>query len=73
MHIRVRLRECLDLYERRTGDRLSYPELAKRAGLSEDTIESIASRDTYNPTIRTIERICNALGVEPAELLAWRK
>ena len=72
-HILIRLRECLDFYERRTGHRLSYPELATRAGLSEDTIESIASRPTYNPTPRTIERLCNALGVAPTELLAWKQ
>ena len=72
-HIRIQLRECLDLYERRTGRRLSYPELARRAGLSEDTIESIASRPSYNPTLRTIERLCNALDVSPRDLLAWRK
>jgi len=71
--IRIRLRECLDLYERRSGHRLSYPELAGRAGLSEDTIESIASRTSYNPTLRTIERLCNALDVSPSELLSWGK
>lgn len=72
-HIRIRLRECLDLYERRSGRRISYPELARRAGLSEDTIESIASRASYNPTLRTIERLCNALDVSPNELLSWGK
>jgi len=73
MHIRIRLRECLDLHERRTGHRLSYRELARRAGVSEDTVESIASRPTYNPTIRTIEKLCNALGVSPADMQAWEK
>ena len=71
-HIQIRLRECLDLYERRTGSRLSYRELARRASVSEDTIESIASRSSYNPTLRTLERLCNALGVSPSELLGWR-
>ena len=70
--IRIRLRECLDSYERRTGSRLSYRELARRAGVSEDTIESIASRASYNPTLRTLERLCNALDVSPNELLSWR-
>jgi transcriptional regulator with XRE-family HTH domain len=73
MHIRIRLRECLDLHERRTGHRLSYRELALRARVSEDTVESIASRPTYNPTIGTIEKLCNALGVSPADMLAWEK
>jgi transcriptional regulator with XRE-family HTH domain len=69
--IHIRLRECLELYEHRTGNRLSYRELARRAGVSEDTIESIASRSSYNPTLRTLERLCDALNVSPNELLSW--
>lgn len=72
-HSRIRLRECLELYEQRTGRRLSYRELAKRSGVSENTLESIASRPSYNATLKTIDKICNALGVSPAEMLAWER
>lgn len=69
--IRVRLRECLDLYEARTGHRLTYEELASATRLSRATIESLATRPDYNATLKTIERLCLALGVTQAELLEW--
>jgi DNA-binding Xre family transcriptional regulator len=69
--IRLRLRHAMDLYERRTGRPISYPELAKKAGLSPATIESIGSRSDYNTTLRTLERLCVALRVTPSELLDW--
>ena len=71
-HLRIRLRECLALYKTRTGKRLSHVELARKAKLSKATIDSIASRQSYNATMQTIERLCGALGVGPAELLEWR-
>jgi DNA-binding Xre family transcriptional regulator len=70
--LRVQLRECLDVYERRTGRRPTYAELAAKTGLSEDTIRSVASRAEYNVTLRTIERLCTALDVDPSELLVWK-
>jgi DNA-binding Xre family transcriptional regulator len=71
--IRVRLRECLDLYRARTGKQLSYAELAERAGLSRATVESLASRTDYNATLRTLEKLCLVLKVDPDELLEWRR
>jgi putative transcriptional regulator len=69
--LRIRLRECLDLNAKRTGRRLTYPELAKKAGLSEETVQSLATRRDYNATLRTVERLCMALRVSPADLLEW--
>lgn len=69
--LRIRLRECLDLNAKRTGRRLTYPELAEKAGLSEETVQSIATRGDYNATLRTVERLCMALRVSPADLLEW--
>jgi DNA-binding Xre family transcriptional regulator len=70
--LRIRLRECLELHAKRTGRRLTYPELARKAGLSEETIQSIATRSGYNATLLTVERLCTALRVSPAELLVWK-
>ena len=69
--LRIRLRECLDLNAKRTGRRLTYPELAKKAGLSEETVQSIATRSDYNATLKTVERLCSALRVSPTDLLEW--
>lgn len=62
--ILVKLREAMEAYRKRTGKRLSYEELAKQTGLSRATLESIGSRDDYNPSLDTIERLCRTLGVE---------
>jgi len=69
--IHLRLRECMDLYEARTGMRLTYPELAIRTGLSLPTIQSIGSRNRYNATLEAVERLCHALGVGLGDLLEW--
>lgn len=51
---------------------MTYPELAKKSGLSEETVQSLATRRSYNATLRTVERLCVALRVTPAELLEWK-
>jgi len=70
-HIRIRLRECMDLYEARTGFRITYSDLANATGLSVATLQSIGSRERYNATLEVLERLCNTLGVDPSELIAW--
>lgn len=65
----IRLREMMDAYEARTGEHLTYGELAARTQLSRSTIESMATRSSYNASLDTIERICVALHCLPGELL----
>ena len=50
---------------------MTYAELAAKTGLSQATIKSLGSRADYNATLRTIERLCVALGTDPADLLEW--
>jgi transcriptional regulator with XRE-family HTH domain len=71
--LQLRLRECLALHERRTGQRLTYRDLAKKAGLGYDTVKAIGSRPGYNASLRAIERLCDALGVEPFELIGVKR
>jgi len=70
--IRLRLRECMDSFEARTGERVTYAQVAEAAGLSEATIQSIATRPDYNATIRVLERLCIVLRCSPFELIEWR-
>ena len=65
----IRLREMMDAYEARTGEHLTYGELAARTELSRSTIESMATRPSYNASLDAIERICVALHCQPGELL----
>jgi putative transcriptional regulator len=70
-HLCIRLREALDLYEARTGQRVTYAALATATGLSVDTIQSIASRPDYNATLEVVEKLCVALQVSVDELIGW--
>ncbi len=67
--LRVKLREAIEEHRRRTGERMTYELLAKRTGLSRATLESLATRHTYNTRLSTIEKLCIALGCKPGDLL----
>lgn len=67
--MRVKLREAMEDYRRRTGERMTYRLLAKRTGLSRATIESLATRPSYNTRLSTVEKLCIALGCFPGDLL----
>ena len=73
MVIEVKLRQAMELYRRRTGERMTYQLLSERTGLSRPTIESIATRRTYNASLSTIDKICTALGCTLSELLSQRQ
>jgi len=47
--------------------------LAKKAGLGYDTVKAIGSRPGYNASLRAIEKLCDALGVEPFELIGVKR
>lgn len=70
--IRIRLREAMRDHERRSAERITYAWLARKTGLSRATLEAIGSRRTYNPSLETIERLCVALAVAPADLLEMK-
>lgn len=67
--LRVRLREAMDAYRKRTGVRLTYQTLADATGLSIATLQSLATRPAYNTRLSTIERLCSALQCQPGDLL----
>ena len=62
----------MEAHRQRTGERLTYEQLAERTGLSRQTVESIASRHDYNSTLTTVAKLCLALGCEPGDLLVLR-
>lgn len=59
----------MEEYRRRTGVRMTHELLAERTGLSRATLESLASRPTYNTRLSTIEKLCVALQCNPGDLL----
>ncbi len=58
-------------FEKRTGERLTYGELARRSGLSQATIETLGSRTTYNTTLATVDKLCSALECGLDDLLHY--
>ncbi|MGM9484911.1 helix-turn-helix domain-containing protein [Roseateles sp. NT4] len=67
--LRVKLKEVVERHATLTGERVTYARLAAMTGIALSTIESLASRRDYNPTLRTLARICVALNCSPGELL----
>jgi len=67
--IKVKLREAMERYSARTGERMTYRILADRTGLSKTTLESVGTRSDYNASLQTVDKICRALGCTPGELL----
>ena len=67
--IRILLREAMDLYQRRTGVRLTYKSLAEQTGISSETLQSLAARPGYNTRLSTVEKLCLALECSPGDLL----
>jgi len=67
--IAIKLREAMEAYRRRTGERLTYEKLAVQTGIAKQTLHTIGSRDDYNATLELIEKLCRALEVSPGDLL----
>lgn len=67
--IAIKLREAMESYKRRTGERVTYDILAKKTGIGHGTLRTIGSRDDYNATLEVIAKLCRALEVSPGELL----
>ena len=67
--LRVKLREAMEKYQRHHGDRMTYERLAQLTGLSRATLESVASRGTYNTRLSTVAKLCTALNCQPGDLL----
>ncbi len=67
--IAIKLREAMESYKRRTGERITYEILAARTGIGHGTLRTIGSRDDYNATLELIEKLCRALGVRLHDML----
>ncbi len=59
----------MEAYKRRTGKRMTYQILAEMSGVAEPTLHSIGSRNDYNATLATVEKICRALDVELTDMI----
>ena len=62
---RFRLQELLDAQE----PPMSQSELARRSGVSLVTVNAIANNRTIQVSLRTLEALAAALGVEPGDII----
>lgn len=67
----IKLREAIAAFEKRTGETLTYAELAKRTGLARATVEALGSRPAYNTTLSTVDTLCQTLGCGLFDLLEY--
>ena len=65
----VKLKDAMEAYRRRTGERMTYAQLAERTGISHSTLRIIGSVLGYHPTLANVERLCVALDVTPGDML----
>lgn len=66
----IKLRAAMEAYRHRTGNRITYKDLAEQTGIAHGTLQIMGSQMGYNATLITLEKICRALGVSPGDLLA---
>lgn len=50
---------------------MTYETLALMTGLKIATIQAISSRDGYNTRLSAIDKLCEALGCQPGDLMEW--
>jgi len=65
----IKLRDAMEAYRRRTGERMTYGKLAKATGIAESTLKKIGSSLTHHTTLANIEKLCRSLSVTPGDLL----
>ena len=61
----------MDLYAERTGEKITYLELARKTGIARATLEAIGSRPDYNTTLSTIDILCSFFNCSVSELLIY--
>ncbi|MGD8453012.1 MAG: helix-turn-helix transcriptional regulator [Phycisphaerae bacterium] len=67
--ITVKLKDAMEAYRRRTGERMTYAKLSQLTDISQSTLRKIGSVLSYHPTLSNIERICVALDATPGDML----
>lgn len=67
--VAIKLRDAMEAYRRRTGDRMTYKKLAVKTGLSAGALRIMGTKIGYNATLRTIGKLCVALEATPGDLL----
>ena len=65
----VKLKEAMLKRQRHTNEKFTYEDLQAMTGLAAGTLQSIATRRDYHPTLANVEKLCRALDVPLHEML----
>ena len=57
----IKLRDAMEAYRRRTGERMTYGKLVAATGIAESTLKKIGSSLTHHTTLANIEKLERAL------------
>ena len=71
--IEVKLRSAMAAYSEKSGERITYQQLADMTGLSKATLEAIGSRPDYNTTLSVLDQLCTHLDCTIIDLLEYHK
>ncbi|MFJ7286092.1 helix-turn-helix domain-containing protein [Pseudomonas sp. NPDC099000] len=71
--IEVKLRSAMAAYSEKTGQKITYQQLAERSGLSKATLEALGSRSDYNTTLSTVDVLCSCLMCSVGDLLEYKQ
>lgn len=69
MAIKLILDPAIFRWQARHGEKMTYAELAKRAGISEPTIYRLTSGQPTKLDLSKLNRICKVLECDPGDLL----
>ena len=69
--IRYRLRELMAEFQFKTGNRLTFDEIAKETGIHRTTLSKIANQRSYNTTTDNIDRLCNFFKCRVGDLMEY--
>lgn len=61
----------MESYAEKHGERITYQDLSERTGIAKATLEAIGSRPNYNPTLSTIDTLCECLECSVDDLLEY--
>jgi DNA-binding Xre family transcriptional regulator len=68
MQIRIDIDTPLFKWQARHNERMTYVELARRAGITIPTFNRIKSGKCKNPDLRKIAKICEVLECDPSDI-----
>ncbi len=69
MPVQINLDHAIIKWQVRHMQRMSYSELARRAGITIQTLNRLRSGETIAPDLRKINEICKVLECEPGEII----